>query len=67
MGKPSVTDLHAIRAMRVFSSSGWNLSKSRFCHIHVDRSRLDRSVELHANVFREDDVDNMRVNESEVM
>ena len=33
----------------------------------VVRSRLDRSVELHANVFRENDVDNMRVNESEVM
>ena len=24
------------RAMRVFSSSGRNLSKSRFCHIHVE-------------------------------
>ena len=27
------------------------------------RSRLDRSVELHANVFQEDDVDNAQVNE----
>ena len=31
------------------------------------RSRLDRSVELQANVFREDDVDSTRVNESEVI
>jgi hypothetical protein len=34
-GKPSVWDPRAIRAMRVFSSLGRNLSKSRFCHIHV--------------------------------
>ena len=33
--KPSVCDPRAIRAMRVFSSSGPNLSKCRFCHIHV--------------------------------
>ena len=33
----------------------------------ITRSRLDRSVELHANAFWEDDVesDNTRVNESE--
>ena len=31
------------------------------------RSRLDRSVELHVNAFREDIVDSTRVNESEVM
>ena len=38
-------------------------------YIHTTRSslRLDRSVELRANTFREDDVDNTRVNESEVM
>ena len=29
--------------------------------------RLGRSIELHTNVFWEDDVDNTRVNESEVM
>ena len=28
----------------------------------VVRSRLDRSVEVHANVFWEDDIDNRRVN-----
>ena len=31
------------------------------------RSRLDRSVELHANAFWEHDVDSTRVNESEVV
>ena len=41
---------------------------SRFTvHVYIARSRLDRSFELHANAFREDDVDNMRVKESEVM
>ena len=38
LGKPSVRDPRACRAMRVFSSSSsssQNLSKSRFCHIHV--------------------------------
>ena len=34
--------------------------------MHGIRCRLDRSIELHANVFREDDVDNTRVNESEI-
>ena len=29
--------------------------------------RLDRNVELHANLFREDDMDNTQVNESEIM
>ena len=28
---------YGIRAMRIFSSSGRNLSKSRFCHIHVEQ------------------------------
>ena len=37
LGKPSVRDPGAIRAMHVFSSSGQNLSKSRFCHIHVEQ------------------------------
>ena len=31
------------------------------------RSRLDRSVELHANAFWEDDIDSTQVNESEVI
>ena len=29
-----------IHAMHVFSSSGRNLSKSRFCHIHVEHATL---------------------------
>ena len=33
--KHSVCDPRVIRTMHVFSSSGPNLSKSRFCHIHV--------------------------------
>ena len=34
--KPSVRDPRVIRAMSVFSTSSWNLSKSTFCHIHVE-------------------------------
>ena len=37
LGKHSVRDPCAICAMSVFSSSGWNFSKSRFCHIHVQQ------------------------------
>ena len=33
--KPSVWDQCAIRAMRVYSTSGQKLSKFRFCHIYV--------------------------------
>ena len=36
-GKPGIWDPRAIRAMRVFSSLVRNLSKSRFCHIHVEQ------------------------------
>ena len=39
---------------------------SKLQYVYV-RSRLDRSVELHANTFWEDDIDNTQVNESEVM
>ena len=41
--------------------------KGRFTIMRAIRSRLDRRVELHANVFREDDVDSTRGNESEVV
>ena len=37
LGKPSVRDPRTIRAICIFSSSGWNLSKSIFCHIHVEQ------------------------------
>ena len=41
-------------------------TRLRISH-HVLLVTLDRSAELYTNVFREDDVDNTRVNESEVM
>ena len=43
-----------------YASNGWYTMNNI-------RSRLDRSVELHANAFRENDVYSMRVNESEVV
>ena len=51
LGKPSVWDPCVIRTMHVFSSSGRNLSKSRFCHIHVEQPFLLWTKELIAFVY----------------
>jgi hypothetical protein len=45
LGKPSVRDPRANRAIRVFSSSGRKLSKSSFCHImHVKQPYCSRHL-----------------------
>jgi hypothetical protein len=52
LGKSSVTewDPHAIRAMRVFSSSGRNLLKFRFCHIYPCQTTLRPSLVLYVHI-----------------